>query len=287
MSEQIEDINVEWNGPFSIDQITNKQIDKKKDGVCADDIGLYQIYGCHPVYGDDVLVYIGRTKNKHGFKSRLKNRWVVEIGADSKNIQIYLGTMYSDLHQLNSQEIEEKIDKAEVLLINALKPAYNSSNIQSVKESFFEARFIVHNTGNFRALFPVLDSQYFWQDHKNIGLVNKLASIFELKVDDQEEYYGFEIIENEYFPNISTKYSIWIGVDYELWDLKGVPFAIEIYSEDKKLEKIEGYEHYKYESEEFLEIYYKAMDINIVNSTNLKEDFLKEIKFIIDNIKLS
>lgn len=281
---QIEEIKIFWNGPFSIQEIVENKIVKQKYRIDANDVGLYQIYGSHPLYGHNVLVYIGRTKNEHGFKRRLKDRWVVEVGADANNIQVYLGVIYSDTKKYNYKEKEKKIDKAEALLINALKPAYNSSNIQSVKESFFENRFIVHNTDNYRGLNPILDSQYFWNVHKNIALVNKLASIFHITPDNREEYYGFEI-NNKYFKNLPDQYSIWMGVDHEIWDLKGIPFVIEVYSEDEKI-----YPKFKslkgYEQEDSRKIFFKAKDVSLLDSINLEEEFVEEIKTIINSVKL-
>jgi hypothetical protein len=149
MDKEIEIININWEGPFSIDDILNNKIDSKKFAVKSDDIGLYQIYGSHPLYGSDILVYIGRTQNKNGFKSRLKGRWVIENGTDANNVQIYLGTIFSDSKKYNNKELNYCIEKAEILMINALKPAFNSSNIQSAKD--FEQDYIVYNHGSYRS----------------------------------------------------------------------------------------------------------------------------------------
>lgn len=117
--KESKEINIWWEGPFSINDVIENNIDKKYE-VNSNSIGLYQIYGSHPLYGEGVLVYIGRTKNKKGFKSRLKNRWETEFGNDTENVQIYLGTIFSDEIELKNDEKEEMIDKAEVLLINSL-----------------------------------------------------------------------------------------------------------------------------------------------------------------------
>lgn len=224
MSE-IEIIKICWEGPFNINEITKGEIDKKYD-VKSNDIGLYQIYGSHPLYGDSVLVYIGRTKNKNGFKSRLKDRWVIENGNDAENVQIYLGTIFSDHKKYSDEIVNDMIEKAEVLLINALKPAFNSSNIQSAKNELLEQKFIVHNEGNYRKLHPVLDSQYFWGTYKNFSIVDILAGNDNLKVgevENEDEYYGFDLQDND---------NIFVGIDYEYWNRKKTPLVIGVYKEN-------------------------------------------------------
>jgi len=50
-------IHIEWEGPYSLNQL-NTLKDLRKDR------GLYQIYGHHPVYGSNVLLYIGQTSGR-------------------------------------------------------------------------------------------------------------------------------------------------------------------------------------------------------------------------------
>jgi hypothetical protein len=65
-------IHIEWDGPYSLDQLDSLK-DLRKDH------GLYQIYGHHPIYGSNVLLYIGQTYGRtfgerieeHNFGRRL------------------------------------------------------------------------------------------------------------------------------------------------------------------------------------------------------------------------
>ena len=100
-------IKVFWYGPFTQDDIIENNIDKDEE-VKSTDIGLYQVYGSHPLYGDGVLVYIGRTFNS--FKKRLKNRWVIESGTDTNNVKIYLGKIFSDNNIIDKKEEEEQLN---------------------------------------------------------------------------------------------------------------------------------------------------------------------------------
>ena len=293
--EKIEEILVSWEGPFKINEILSDAIDKKQFNVKANDIGLYQIYGFHPLYGDNVLVYIGRTKGRNGFKARLKNRWVIEHGCDTENVQIYLGTIYSDSIEYSQDAIEIKIEKAEILLINTLTPAYNSSNIQSVKKEIFEDRYIVYNNGNYRKLHPVLDSKHFWHEHKNIAFVNRIEKLFfpnELKIDRQDEYYGAELNGVKEFC-IPKEYKIWFGVDYEIWNRNNVPLVIEIYSDDdtimKKIKQVEGLKNFEYESDGSVnQVSYLSINVDLLSKNNdeIRNGFQKQIEELIKKIAL-
>ncbi len=285
-----EEIKILWEGPFKIDDILNGNIDNKKYDVKADGQGLYQIYGSHPLYGNGVLVYIGRTKGKNGFKSRLKGRWVIENGSDTENVQIYLGTIFSDSKKIKNDD--DLIDKSEVLLINAMKPAYNSSNIQSADDNFINDNFILHNEGDYRNLYPVLDSKYFWQPYKNFAIVNELAELYNIKkIADEDEYYGFEINIIDKF-DISLNYTLWFGVQYEAWNESKVPLELQVYSEDKKIMKkikslkLDGFKYKKYDDEE--ENYFQIefdKDFFELEFEDLKEAFEIKVNEIISLIK--
>lgn len=260
--QEKEIINIAWEGPFNIDEILKGEIDSNKYEITNDDIGLYQIYGSHPLYGSDVLVYIGRTQNKNGFKSRLKNRWVINNGNDANNVKIYLGKIFSDSKQLTNKEINSSIEKAEVLMINALKPALNSSNIQSVKEDFRGSDYMIHNYGNYRCLYPTFDSDYFWKMYKNYEIVERLAKEYAISLYEEEDgSYGFIIYEND-------NYTIWIGIDYKIWNSKehNCPLCLEVYKVvgdgTEYIESLKDFQKFD-EYENGYNLSYLALDINI------------------------
>lgn len=275
----MEEIDIWWEGPFNQEEIIDKKINEDEYDNTADKIGIYQIYGTHPLYGNDVLLYIGRTKGKKGFFDRLKNRWVIENGNDAENVTIYLGTIYSSNKTISKNEENRQIDLAEVLLIYALKPAYNSSNIQSVGKQYFEKKYLIKNMNNYRNLFPVLSSEYFLQDSiLNIELIDKLAKIFKFKGKDDDYYYGF----------LKSSENIFIGVDYKCWNKTKVPLHIGISKEIEKntLNKIMK-EHKKlnYKDEEF---YYisaaKALnDKGFDEKVNEIKERIEEIEKIIES----
>lgn len=258
--QEKEIINIAWEGPFNIDEILKGEIDNNKYEVTSDDIGLYQIYGSHPLYGSDVLVYIGRTQDQKGFKSRLNNRWVINNGNDVNNVKIYLGKIFSDSKRLTDSEINSSIEKAEVLMIHALKPAFNSSNIQSVKD--FNEDYIVYNRGSYRSLYPILDSNYFWKMYKNYEIVKRLAGDYVISLREEEDSsYGFIIYEND-------NYTIWIGIDYKIWNSKehNCPLCLEVYkvfgNGTKSVKSLKDFQEFdEYDNGDSLS--YLALDINI------------------------
>lgn len=50
----IEVIQIKWESPFRIDDLNDDEID----------YGIYQIYGNHLVYGENVLLYIGQANEQ-------------------------------------------------------------------------------------------------------------------------------------------------------------------------------------------------------------------------------
>ena len=286
-----EEIKVLWEGPFSIEEITEDKIDTKYD-VTARSKGLYQVYGSHPLYGDGVLVYIGRTKDS--FQSRLNSRWVIENGSDAENVQIYLGTIFSDSKKIEAKNIDKMIEKSEVLLINAMKPAYNSSNIQSVQDKLLKQKFIIHNEGNYRNLYPVLDSKYFWETYKNFAVINAIAKSFNVKIKDDydDEYYGFFLSEINKF-DIPLDYTLWFGVSYNEWNESKIPLELQVYSENKnimkkiKLLKLDTlkYKEYQGEGENYFQFEFDEDFLNL-DDNELKKAFNDKITKIIKQIKL-
>lgn len=287
-----EEIKIFWEGPFKIDDILEGNIGKPYD-VRATDVGLYQIYGMHPLYGNDVLVYIGRTKNKNGFKSRLKDRWVVNNGSDTENVQIYLGTIFSDGIKHSNKEINKIIDKSEVLLINAMKPAYNSSNIQSANDNFIKENFILHNEGDYRNIYPVLDSKYFWQPYKNFAIVNELAKFYSIKkVDNEDEYYGFVIDMIDIF-ELGSSYTLWFGVQYEEWNKSKIALELQVIPENENITeqikslKIKEFKYIEVDNEDEENYFQIGFDKDFfeLESKNLKEAFEDKVNKIISHIK--
>ena len=132
MEIRIEFVNIDWNGPFTFEDI------KAYNGT--DDIGVYQVCGYHAAYGRNALLYIGKTE-KQSFGKRLRQERWAEHQAANGDVQIFLGRVLRD-----------KIDRVERLLIIAHLPALNAKDIRNLEETLNNIHVL--NWGNRGALLP-------------------------------------------------------------------------------------------------------------------------------------
>lgn len=149
-------VDIEWEGPFDI------EYDRKNDLYLFENVpeelriksGFYQIYGRHPVYGNDVLLYIGETKKSKGraraFKDRLKEHLTGRFFYHT-NLSLYVGP---------SKEDGKTIQEVESVLIEAHKPALNRNHIDSSKKC--RKPLLVRNWGFVGSLNECCTS--FWDD---------------------------------------------------------------------------------------------------------------------------
>ena len=109
-------IHIEWDGPFALKDIGSY--------TSESDYGLYQIYGGHPVYGSNVLLYIGKAASQHfGTRIPQEKHWLEN--RDAGRINVYLGKLAAEATP--SDDIwDNHIDLAERLLIFAHSPANNT-----------------------------------------------------------------------------------------------------------------------------------------------------------------
>lgn len=112
-------ICIQWTGPYSLAQINtmNGPTDK----------GLYQVYAHHPVYGR-CLVYIGQTCTN--FAERIPtHEWGTGSENDPERVEYYVGRLIGETPP-KAEEWYRQISLAEMLLIHAHAPAYNSQYIR-------------------------------------------------------------------------------------------------------------------------------------------------------------
>jgi hypothetical protein len=135
----MEIIRISWEGPHGLKDIG---YDFKKEKYCDEDnnklndmntdYGLYQVYGNHPIYGNNVLLYIGKA-DRQTFKKRLSQEgW--EYNFDSRNIQFYVGRLFGK-EKPTEDEWSKEIEIAENMLIYSHEPARNSSNILNISRN--------------------------------------------------------------------------------------------------------------------------------------------------------
>lgn len=150
-------IDIVWDGPFKIlhDEKTWDYVIPPLPGEIGAKSGFYCIFGRHPVYGPDVLLYIGETKpNAKGtrsFSSRIREHLKGRF-YEHTNLSVFLGTPQTVL-------TPEKIKAAESILIAAHKPALNRRHIDgSTKES---RGCVLRNYGFISSLFPECSGDYW------------------------------------------------------------------------------------------------------------------------------
>jgi len=144
-------IYIQWKGPFSCSNLYNGL---SNNDDTFNDKGVYQIYGHHPLYGSDALLYIGKTFDT--FYNRLNNNHLdyYECSVcDTQDIRIYIGRLVGNKPE-NDEKWQNEINIAEQLLIIAHKPATNTSGIKWWLQDVELQDYLIVNRGNYRSLMP-------------------------------------------------------------------------------------------------------------------------------------
>jgi hypothetical protein len=110
-------IHIQWSGPYPFKE------DEHLKG--STDYGIYQIYGCHPVYGSGVLLYIGRNEWQTFAERGVKQHGEHLQNQDAGRLELYVGRLIG-LKTPDNETWNKHIRFAERLLIHAHRPAWNS-----------------------------------------------------------------------------------------------------------------------------------------------------------------
>ena len=111
-------IRVEWEGPLSLDEV--KELDDEDE-----DYGLYQIYGRHIIFGDDSLLYIGKTQQTFSHRFAEHAGWLEE----EEEVFVHVGRINKE--DYDGADRQQVIKDTEALTIYWHSPPYNSSNIDT------------------------------------------------------------------------------------------------------------------------------------------------------------
>ena len=145
MNNETQHIHVQWDGPY-----TYEEAEELKDS--NSDYGVYQIYGSHPVYGSDILVYIGKA-SQQTFGLRLSQELWNLHNQDSSRVAVYVGRLSTYNVTPSSEVWTQEISLVERLLIYSHWPAGNSSGLH-VKFGEDLHYVQVLNWGKYRDLLP-------------------------------------------------------------------------------------------------------------------------------------
>ena len=143
MSSHAIDIHIDWDGPLTSAQIR----------ACntASDRGVYQVYGHHPVYGSDVLLYIGKAAGQSFAKRIPQETWWAD-NRDAGRLTFYIGRLCGPATPQQA-EWQRLIDLAERFLISTHSPANNTQKgIARVDANLREVH--IFNYGHHRDILP-------------------------------------------------------------------------------------------------------------------------------------
>ena len=93
------DIHVFWEGPLEFPEINSLSNNK--------DYGVYQIYGLHPIYGDSVLLYIGKAVAQSFSTRLLQHEWFRD-GHKEDELKVYIGRLAGRM-KVTDEEWEDRI----------------------------------------------------------------------------------------------------------------------------------------------------------------------------------
>lgn len=158
------DIHIIWEGPFSLEESLNKN--------CESDYGLYQFYGDHIVYGQNVLLYLGKTESQTFGRRISQHNWNVWTSSPA---QIYLGKIVSE-SPLDGEEWNKQICLAERIILQSHTPTFNSSNLNSIGHKDGDARVL--NWGMRKHILPEISISR-WEGDYAVG--NKVKDRFKVQ----------------------------------------------------------------------------------------------------------
>jgi len=119
-------VDISWSERIKVQYNPNEQVYGLPATDGLEGYGFYCLYGRHPVYGPDVLLYIGETKmseNGRSFRVRLGEHLKGRFWYHA-NLSVSLGTL-EEGKALSSQDVRA----IESVLIAAHKPALNRIHI--------------------------------------------------------------------------------------------------------------------------------------------------------------
>lgn len=119
MKKEVEIIEIEWDGPLTMTDVS--KLDQ------AWDCGLYQIYGTHNIFGPDSLLYIGKAPESFARRIPEHIEWT---DWESVPVRIFVGRLGGSA-KVDDKTWTRMIDVAERLLIYYSAPPYNSQNLKS------------------------------------------------------------------------------------------------------------------------------------------------------------
>lgn len=157
-------ISIEWEGPISVENAI-KLLNKDSD------IGLYQFYGHHPIFGRDSFLYIGMTNKSFAERifDHVKYNAMEDI-YDKEDLikdavgyfsKVYCGRIIDPPPA--REDLEKLIKDAESLLIYACTPPWNQRGANKLELAHPD--LYISNFGSCGSLPPEVSTK-FWPPGK-------------------------------------------------------------------------------------------------------------------------
>ena len=158
MTQQL--IHIQWEGPLRWLEVMGGPFLRDT----TTDFGIYQIYGRHPIYGSDVLMYIGAAVEETLGARMASDGWV--LGGDPQRVTVYIGRLASDKTPDTAQWARE-ILLAHALLVRAHLPALNNIEWEGWPDEALQPVHVL-NWGSYRDLCPELSGHRWTTRHNDI-----------------------------------------------------------------------------------------------------------------------
>ena len=164
-------VHLKWTGPYTLDEVEKEGKDEKTS------YGIYQVYGTHPIYGLDILLYIGQASDQTFARRLAEHPWRDFEFDDSDKVHVRLGRLWGELKsqpentELANVEWAKSIDTAERLLITSHKPAWNKQNAGYLCDDVNDPCRNAHvlNWGQRGRLLPEVSGERWTSKHFTVG----------------------------------------------------------------------------------------------------------------------
>jgi hypothetical protein len=146
-------IYIDWDGPYGLDEL--EELDDPRQ-----DYGLYQVYGSHPLYGEEVLLYLGATGGDRTFAGRIAEEQTYwEAEEDFQPLAVYVGRLMGVVTP-GAGVWEEEMEVAHRLLVFAHAPVFNGRQVAAVPDDDLKDVHVV-NWGSHLDLAPEVSGRRY------------------------------------------------------------------------------------------------------------------------------
>lgn len=147
-------IEIDWEGPYNMEEIKSFNSDI--------DFGLYLAFGPHTIYGDNVLLYVGKAEQQTLGVRILQHMEEDWYGTE----QIYVGRL-GGANVSTMSDWDQSIDYAETKLIQYCLPSWNASKFNSDTIKSFGEAIIINNGLRLKAIPTILADWLYKQSSFN------------------------------------------------------------------------------------------------------------------------